>query len=200
MAQKTAGTKRKKPKNRAALSKPKGLSLTQKGYLAFLLSVLTALGLSLLGSILRYLTYQPWEIKGDSQISSNLISNPRSVHEHLVLAKQFLDFNNPQRALEELKIIHELGMFPSGYAEVYQSAQTQAQIKKQLANDRDYWRKITQTRPYYRDGWYQLGVLSWLLEDRIEGKKTLTQALELDPNFEPAKSLLEKIKEEEVKK
>jgi tetratricopeptide (TPR) repeat protein len=193
MAKKRGGIKRKEPKRKATLSKIKNLSWPKKGYLACILSILAVLGLSLLSFTLRFLVHQPWKIKGDVEVAPRLSLNPRSAREHLVLAKQLLDLNDPHRALEELKIIQELGTFPSGYPEIYDSVQTKAQIKKQLAKDQEYWQKITKTRPQYRDGWYQLGVLSWLLGDNLEGKRALTQALVLDPNFEPAKNLLEKI-------
>jgi tetratricopeptide (TPR) repeat protein len=178
---------------KAALSKIKNLPWLEKGYLGFILAILVILGLSLLSFILRFLAHQPWEIKGDIKVAPRLNLNPRSAHEHLVLAKQLLNLNDLQRAFEELKIIHELDASPPGYPEIYQHTQAQIQIKKQLASDQEYWRKITETRPQYRDGWYQLGVLSWLLSDHCEAKRALTQALGLDPNFEPARKLLEKV-------
>lgn len=57
---------------------------------------------------------------------------------------------------------------------------TQQQV---LQKDLNYWKTVVEHYPGFRDGYFQLAVLSYKLGDKNGAKQYVEQALTLDPNF-----------------
>ncbi|HSD98354.1 MAG TPA: hypothetical protein VLB73_01480 [Patescibacteria group bacterium] len=59
-----------------------------------------------------------------------------------------------------------------------------------LSQDLKLWESIMAKYPGYRDAYFQAAVLSYRLGDREKEKTYLAKTLEIDPNYQPAKSLM----------
>lgn len=78
------------------------------------------------------------------------------------------------------------------YSNYYESqlllAEKQA-IEAEIAE----WEKIVVERPGYRDGYFELAVLTYQLNRIEETKRYLNGVFELDPNYQPARELEKEI-------
>lgn len=159
-------------------------------FLMILILPLVGLGLGLFRNIFTLLLSRvPWEIKTEPA-PEQILYQPSSTAAHLALARQFLRLNNPQHALEEIAIAKTLGASKEQINQIHQEAQDMASLQELITSDRRRWQNLIATRSNYRDGWYQIAVLSWFLGDDQEVIKNLQEALKIDPNFKPAQELL----------
>ena len=61
--------------------------------------------------------------------------------------------------------------------------------KKVVISQIDYWEKVTEKQKGYRDGYFMLAVLWYQLGDFNKSEEYLNNALDIDPNFSPARDL-----------
>lgn len=64
--------------------------------------------------------------------------------------------------------------------------------RKTLAANMQLWENIAQKYPGYRDAYFQTAVLAYQLGDSAKEKIYLERALQIDPNYAPAKELAAK--------
>ncbi|KPJ71036.1 hypothetical protein AMJ51_00295 [Microgenomates bacterium DG_75] len=131
------------------------------------------------------------------QAKENLLSNPNDFQAQIILAEAFLA-NNQFEEAEKALLLAE--------SQIYQSTsqvlgeQTNPQLdelwqKKHYSDPNDIkrlivaWGKLIEEKPDYRDAYLQLAYLHYKLYENEEAKEYLEKALELDPNFKPAKEL-----------
>lgn len=70
---------------------------------------------------------------------------------------------------------------------LYQQTQKQ---KKIIANQADYWKKITEEKPDFRDAYLQLGVSLYKLGLYDLAKKAIYKAFEIDPFYQNKETYL----------
>lgn len=70
--------------------------------------------------------------------------------------------------------------------------QQRLKLTKELA----YWQDIVRQYSNYRDAYFKLAILQYQLGEEAQAKKSLEKVLALDPNFEKARVLGDKISAE----
>lgn len=155
---------------------------------------------------------------GFQQAKERLLRNPNDFQAHIALAEKFLENNQFEEAERILLLAQNNLQFTSFRPElkprVYNlqsektvlGEQTNEKLeelwqKKYYSDPKDIkqlisaWEKIIEEKPGYRDGYLQLAYLHYKIYENEKAKEYLQKALELDPNYEPAKEL-ERILEE----
>lgn len=158
-------------------------------YLPILILTTLVFGLSFVQLGILILARHPLEIKSATDINRRLARDPLSIENHLDLAAKFLELNNPGGALEEIAIARSLGASVGQTESIKKIAQQRLNLRQLLITDQNRWRQIVATRSGYRDGWYQLAVLAWLLGDTSGAQQAIDHALVIDPYYEPASKL-----------
>lgn len=140
------------------------------------------------------------------QAKERLAKNPADFEAHLMMAEEYLDHHQLPEAEKELLLAEEsqpvrkfgdliinqsknnvLGEATSTLTELWQiKRESDPKDIKYLI---DQWGKIIAQRPDYRDGYLQLALLNYKIYEDEKAKQYLGEALDLDPNFEPAKAL-----------
>jgi len=128
-----------------------------------------------------------------------LLNNPYDFKSHLVLAEKLLANNQFEQAEQALLLAQNLQISNSTNQKVLgETTSSQLQKlwqKKHYADPKDIqrlidaWGKIVQEKPNYRDGYLQLAILNYKIYENEKAKEYLNKALEIDPNFEPAREL-----------
>jgi len=136
-------------------------------------------------------------------IKEKLAKNPNDFEAHLKLAEKFLETNQLEEAEKALLLAQKL-----------QTSNSESQIPnnfilgeksnkklKELWQEKDYsdpkdirrlisvWEKIVAEKPNYRDGYLQLAILHYKVFENEKAKEYLGKALDIDPNFEPAREM-----------
>ncbi|MBI2032276.1 MAG: hypothetical protein HYT09_01380 [Candidatus Levybacteria bacterium] len=66
--------------------------------------------------------------------------------------------------------------------------------KEKLIEERIFWENVVKKYPDYRDGYFNLAILEYRLQDFNKTEEYLNKALRLDPNFDEARRLKEEIR------
>jgi len=150
--------------------------------------VVLAAGFILFSLVSFFWPKNPFQI-----LKEKIVKTPYDYEAHLQLAEVYLQNNQYQKAENELWQLRVLGTSTSRFGQLLQQKllQNPADIKRLIAG----WERIVDQKPNYRDGWLQLAYLNYKIYEDEKAKVYLTKALELDPNFTPAREL-EKIIEE----
>lgn len=120
-------------------------------------------------------------------LKEKIVKNPADYEAHLQLAEAFLKNNQYQEAENELLQFRVLGVSTSRFGQLLQQKllQNPNDIKRLITG----WEKIVTEKPGYRDGWLQLAYLNYKIYEDEKAKDYLAKALDLDPNFAPAREL-----------
>lgn len=121
------------------------------------------------------------------QAKERLVRNPNDFEAHLILAEKYLNNNQLEKAEKELLLAQKIQ--PSSY----QVTQLWQRMKESNPEDIKElikgWEQIVSEKPDYRDAYLQLALFHYKLYENEKAKDYLQKALELDPNFEPAKEM-----------
>ncbi|MGB9706686.1 MAG: tetratricopeptide repeat protein [Microgenomates group bacterium] len=147
------------------------------------LGVVILIALSVLGSF-----FLP---KNQFQLAKErLIKNPNDFEAHLVLAEEFLKNNQFEEAEKELKLAQA-----NPQSVIRNQKIDELWRQKHYSDPKDIrqlitaWEKIVEEKPNYRDGYLQLAYLHYKIFESKKAKEYLEKALNLDPNYEPAREL-----------
>lgn len=150
-------------------------------------------------------------------LKEKLIRNPNDFGAHLQLAENFLENNQLEEAERTLLIADSLqnlvdrelteentrdvlGETSLLKPESWLLKTKQLWQQKRYSDPEDIrrliaaWEKIVEEKPNYRDGYLQLAILHYKLYKNDKAKEYLNKALDLDPNYEPARELEEIIR------
>lgn len=181
-------------KSRAARKILKPIAARANRWGATVLAIAFALGIS------AYFFWPKDEIR---QLQERLVNNPNNFEAHLKLAEKFLE-NNQLKEAEKMLLLaqaisnQQLAINNSGSKVLGEKSSARLEElwqQKHLSDPEDIkrliagWEKILEEKPDYRDGYLQLAVLYYKLGENAKAKLNLAKALELDPNYEPAKEL-----------
>jgi tetratricopeptide (TPR) repeat protein len=183
------------PMAKPSPAKRRKINLSGNYYLAILALAASGLLISLFRTGFVLLARQPRHVGGDVSLSPPALYPPKTAADHLALARRLLEINQTRRALEEIQIARSLGASAQDSENILEAARRQAKIRELFLEDYRRWTKTVATRPGYRDGWYQLAVLAWMLGKDSQAVHAAGQVLSLDPNFRPGKELLELVKQ-----
>ena len=120
------------------------------------------------------------------QTKERLVKNPNEFEAHLILAKEFLENNQFEKAEKELLMVQ--GQKPN-------SKLKNLWIKKHYSDSKDIkkliqaWESTRAEKPDYRDAYLHLAWLHHQTYEDQKAKEYLEKAIELDPNFEPTLKL-----------
>jgi len=130
-----------------------------------------------------------------------LARNPNDFEAHLILAEEYLKNNQLEEAEKELITASNIQQaennnqilgLSSNLEELWSRWREEKpeELEKLIAE----WEGIISERPNYRDGYLKLALFHYKLHENEKANGYLQKALELDPNFEPAREF-EKILE-----
>jgi len=85
-----------------------------------------------------------------------------------------------------LIIVSMIGFFGFGLIKSFNSFNKLESQRNQIISKINTWRSITDKYQGYKDGYLQLAVLEYQLQDFGNAKLYLNKALELDPNYKEA--------------
>lgn len=158
-------------------------------------------GVALMAFLIFYSLFLP---KNRFQLAKErLVKNPRDFEAHLVLAEEYLKNSQVEQAEKELLLAQNSFQAKTTFnqenslvlgeesnlkwEELWQrKIQTNPEDIKKLII---YWEKIVAEKENYRDAYLQLALLHYQLFENEKAQEYLNQALELDPNFEPAQKI-----------
>lgn len=135
------------------------------------------------------------------RVKERLAQSSSDFEAHLALAEEYLKNNQFEAAEKELLLAQEsqspkiLGLVTINLEKVRE--------RKRQSNPTDIrklitlWEKITQEKPDYRDGYFQIAVLYYKLGENEKVREYVEKTLLLDPNFEPAGKLIQELESRE---
>ena len=159
-------------------------SLFQIGFIIFIPILITF-----------YLIWPLTETKTQFQTAQqSLTQDPDNLEARLLLIEELLKNNQVETAKTELEKIQNFQLFnENGYRTVNKIENLAEKGKildpQTIARLIDQWEKIISLKPDYRDGYLQLAVYYYRLSEDKKALENLNKALEIDPNFQPAKEL-----------
>lgn len=135
-------------------------------------------------------------------IKERLIKNSRDYEAHLAMAEEFLKNNQPKEAERELLIVSEYRGRSTAAGKVLGiSSKFKSLLEKKFERDPDEirkliseWEKIIGEKPNYRDAYLQMAILHYRIYEDDQAKEALNKAIEIDPNYQPARDLERKLK------
>ncbi|MFC1727187.1 tetratricopeptide repeat protein [Patescibacteria group bacterium] len=130
-----------------------------------------------------------------------LSNNPQDIEAHLILAEEFLNNNQYQEAEAELMMVQKFKNSENQGSQVL-GEKTSLRLERlwQRKNESDpdnlrwllsQWEQVVAQKPDYRDGYLYLALLNYQLNQIDQANEYLKIALELDPNYEPTKKMME---------
>jgi hypothetical protein len=130
-------------------------------------------------------------------ISSNL-THPFSVESHIKTAMTLWNQGLQSKAIEEIRIADDLYQgndssvlgITSSPSSILSDWESQPQ---KLQNDYLFWKSVIEKRPDYRDGYIMAGIYAYQMQNKKESVSLFQKAHDLDPNYAPLNTLLEKI-------
>ena len=130
------------------------------------------------------------------QAKLTVMLSPQSLSPHLLLAQEYLkrgDLEGTERELliaQTFTTTNHLGNNNSVLAASLSPLKVLERIKNEPQRVREeiaFWEKVVLEKPDYRDAYLQLAILNYQIYEKEKAKFYLGKALNLDPNFEPAK-------------
>lgn len=165
------------------LSKKKGVKLPRIGII--LLTFTFAFFLIFLTSKLKW----P-EVSTPSnfpQTQKEVLKHPKNPKAHFQLARVYQEKNDFENAKKEIMLALSLNPdYPEAenlLGQIQNIEEEPGKIKEEIKR----WERILEERPGYRDIYFQTAILNWQIYQNQEALEAVNKALELDPNFEPAK-------------
>jgi tetratricopeptide (TPR) repeat protein len=131
------------------------------------------------------------------KIKAKLFKNPNDFHAQISLAEELLA-NNQFKEAEKALLLAENQMKQTDRQVLGEQTDLRVEElwqKKFHFNPKDIeklvaaWEKIIEEKPGYRDGHLQVAYLYYQLYENEKAKEALKQAIELDPNYQPAREL-----------
>lgn len=118
-----------------------------------------------------------------------ILKNYPTPQAHLKLAKIYQQTHDSENAKRE--ILLGLGFRPENreLKDALEEIEMSEQEKEVTRQKIEEWEKFLQDFPNYRDGYLELAVLYYQIYQNNEAWENLNKALQLDPNFEPARKL-----------
>jgi len=137
------------------------------------------------------------------QTKEALVQNPHQLENYLALADQLIEhrqFEQAGKILQEAEALEKNQELRIKNQEKILGETTilnleKLQQKKINSNPEEiqkligWWQEFLAEKPDYRDGYLHLAKLHWQLYQDDQAQTNLQKALELDPNYEPAREL-----------
>lgn len=133
------------------------------------------------------------------EIKERLAKNPNDFETHLQLVEAFLNNNQFEEAEKTLLLAQKQLDNADNKVLGEQTSQKFEELwqRKHYSDPKDIrrlitaWEEIVKEKPHYRDGYLQLAYLHYKIFENEKAKEYLQKAIELDPNYEPARELEE---------
>ena len=130
-----------------------------------------------------------------SRLKEQLLSQPFSALTHLKLGQHYLRNGANTLAEQEFIIAQQLATIKEKNSNILGEATNLLDQTRQgpqlLEQQLNQWKEVIKEKPDYRDAYIQLATLAYQLKRLEQAKSYIDKALNLDPNFEPAKKLQE---------
>lgn len=158
-------------------------------FLNFLLKIFLLFSLFSLLFLNLHFSFFP-ENEELAKVRREVLISPLDSQSHLNLTKVYLGIGDLEAAEREFLLAKSLSSTGSpNLKNIEESLMKAKERPEKIHQEISFWKKIVKERPDYRDAYLQLAVLNYQISQTKEAKKYLQNALELDPNFEPAKKL-----------
>lgn len=123
---------------------------------------------------------------------------PNDLNSHLFLVQEYLKRGELEEVERELLLAQELtektpettssGVLGATLSPIKILAKIKNEPQR-IKNEISFWEKVVSEKPDYRDAYLQLAILNYQIYENEKAKEYLRIALELDPNYEPARKL-----------
>lgn len=126
------------------------------------------------------------------ELKLKVLKNYQDPKIHLQLAKEYFKNNDLENTQREISITEGLKMSEQEKEETLKFRQEVEKVVKmpeEIQKEIEKWEKISQDFPGYRDAYLQLAKFYFQLYQTDKARENLNKALELDPNYEPAREL-----------
>ena len=117
---------------------------------------------------------------------------PFSPAPHVKMASFFGQINDWEKAKQELRLAIELSQDKADLEERLRDMTTVMNQPQRIREEIDYWEKVAEEKPDYRDAWIQISIRYWQLYETSKAKEVLAKAKEIDPNNETVAKLEER--------
>lgn len=130
------------------------------------------------------------------QAKREVLRFPFDPRTHANLAQVYLEIGNLEAAEKEFSLAKSLaGILSADLRRVEETLESTKEKPKKIREEIDFWEKITEEKPDYRDAYLKLAVLNYQIGQNDETKKYLQKIFALDPHFEPAERLKKLLKD-----
>ena len=123
-----------------------------------------------------------------SQIKKEILQNPNRPEVHLKLAQLYQDKNDLENAKKELFLALSLNPDFQEAKKVLEKIRNLEEEPEKIKDEIKNWEEILKEKPGHRDIYFRIAILNWQIYREKEALEAVNKALELDPNFEPAKN------------
>lgn len=123
-----------------------------------------------------------------SQIRKEVLKNPNSPKLHLRFAQLYQEKNDLENAKKELFLALNLNPDFQEAKDLLEKIRNLEEEPEKIKEEIKNWGEILKEKPGHRDIYFQIAVLNWQIYQEKEALEAVNKALELDPNFEPAKN------------
>ncbi|MBI4999241.1 hypothetical protein HZB97_00535 [Candidatus Gottesmanbacteria bacterium] len=122
---------------------------------------------------------------------------PNNISSHLLLSQEYLKRGDMEAVERELLLAQNL-VEPSSpnSPTVLGASLSPLKILEKIKNEPQkirqevsFWEKVAMEKQDYRDAYIRLAILNYQIYETERAKEYLKKALELDPNFEPAREI-----------
>ena len=131
------------------------------------------------------------ENEGLAKARRRVLNSPFNPEVHANLAEIYLETGDLEKAERELFLANRLSVSTSspGLERATISLNKAKERPEKICQEISFWEEVIKEKPDYRDAYFQLAILYYQINQKEETAKYLQKALELDPNFRPAKKL-----------
>lgn len=123
------------------------------------------------------------------QLKLKAMQDNKNPKNHLQLANEYKKLNDLENARRELLIGLSFNPDNKELEEELEEVESLLAQPDKVWEEIKKWEKITQDFPGYRDAYLKLASLYYQLYQNEKAEENLKKALDLDPNFEPAKEM-----------
>jgi tetratricopeptide (TPR) repeat protein len=127
-----------------------------------------------------------------NKVKVNILTNPSSAQAHLKLAEFAAAAFDWDLAKKELRLASDnlpINKNIENVSSYFEEVEKQVNIYDYLTAEINYWKQIIKEEPSYRDGYLQLSLLYYQIDDSTAAASYWQAANELDPNNNTVKAI-----------
>lgn len=134
-------------------------------------------------------THNP--ISDFKQTKTQVLKDPENSSLHLKLASIYKEANDFEKAKKEIALSLQNSQSSNDSNRLLEELETLETKPQKIGEEIRKWEELLKEKTGYRDAYFKIGILYYQFYKNQEALEAVNKALEIDPNFEPAKKLKE---------